>query len=171
MYETILLSNLICRKEFRTEALSYLRKEYFQDPVHRWTFIMIADYVKKYGEAPTKENLLVDLARCSDIEQQYRDTAKYIDEQLKFDDNNNLDWLLATTQEFCGSRAVEHEMYDCIAIIGDKDRKQERPLIPSKLQAALTLSFKQPDDDIVNHFKNYKPPKYLVEDLFEVGKV
>jgi ABC-type phosphonate transport system ATPase subunit len=36
---------------------------------------------------------------------------------------------------------------------------------------SLSGSFKEEDMDIVNRIQNYKPPKYLIDSLFEAGKV
>jgi replicative DNA helicase len=53
----------------------------------------------------------------------------------------DLDWLMARTEQFCQERAIYNAIRESVLIMDGKDKKQPRHAIPSLLQEALAVSF------------------------------
>jgi hypothetical protein len=175
---TTLLSNLINQnhEQFRRQVIPHLKPHYFQqDAAEKWTCILLVDYWHRYNQAPTKESLLIELAARTDIgEQYYQDTREYIITHLDETKRDDLTWLLIRAEKWVQDQAIDQALYEAIAVLHDnkKGLKNSRSLteIPAILQEALSVSFQRRYVINANELlKNYKPPEYLIEDLFKRG--
>lgn len=141
MFENILFSNLIHSEEFCRTVLPFLKQAYFKENIHRWTYILINEYVNKYNKPPNVESLIVDLNSRSDIsEGDFRNTIEYIQKYIK-EDKQDIQWLIDKTEKFCQDKAIENALYQSIEIVGDKTGKKPRTAIPDILQEALSVCF------------------------------
>ena len=105
--EHIIISNLIYNTEYCTKVLPFIKEEYFQDRPIYWTFKILRDYVNKYINSPTRDILLTELGNRHDIgENECRETAAFIKEQLKETPQQDLTWLVDITEKWCQHRAI-----------------------------------------------------------------
>jgi AAA domain len=173
-FEMSIISNLIYNEEYQKKVLPYIKAEYFASAELKWTFKLISAYTTRYNKSPTPRTLLIDLSERSDVnEQQCRDTAQFL-EQLQEPPEMELQWLIDSTEKWCRHRAMFSGLEKSIVIFDDhktgKENADLASIIPM-LQDALGVSFNEESMDVVDHIENYKPPKYLIENLFELGNV
>ena len=171
--EHIIISNLIYNTEYCTKVLPFIKEEYFQDRPIYWTFKILRDYVNKYINSPTRDILLTELGNRHDIgENECRETAAFIKEQLKETPQQDLTWLVDITEKWCQHRAIFNATFASIEILENKNDDKERISIPVLLQDALNVSFQRRTNmNLATMLKNYVAPDYLIEDLFKRGYV
>src|SRR6516164_7600016 len=171
--EHIIISNLIYNTEYCTKVLPFIKEEYFQDRPIYWTFKILRDYVNKYINSPTRDMLLTELGNRHDIgENECRETAAFIKEQLKETPQQDLTWLVDITENWCQHRAIFNVTFASIEILENKNDDKERTSIPVLLQDALNVSFQRRTNMTLNAIlKNYVAPDCLIKDLFKRGYV
>lgn len=142
--ENTILSGLIDNTTFLWKAIPFLKNEYFHSLDQRTTFDLINSYVEKYGHAPKKQALLIDLDKIDGMSEELygrvQNTINSLD--IKVED---VEWLVDTTEEFCKTKALHNAIRSAILILDGKDKDTERGAIPSILSDALGVSF---DTDI-----------------------
>lgn len=139
--EHLILSQLIYNDQYGRKTVPFIKDEYFNGKPEKLIFNLINDYLVKYNEFPTKEALLIDLESKDGLEENvYRNTQELIAD-LKVTENNNLEWLLDTTETFCQEKAIYNAIYDSIKVLEDKTGKLTKGSIPKLLQDALAVSF------------------------------
>jgi hypothetical protein len=140
--ELSIISNLICRDEYRAKVLPHIKAKYFPERPFQVVFNLISDHVQKYDKAPTKEMLFIELNNTHSIgsETDFRTAAEII-EQLKEDINKDLTWLVDHTEKWCRDRAIYNAIYTSIEVLQDKSAMHSRTAIPSLMQEAVAVSF------------------------------
>ena len=65
--EILILKNLINDDEFLRKVIPFLKKDYFQDYVKKIAFEEISSFVENYNHIPSKEVLLIETEKRSDM--------------------------------------------------------------------------------------------------------
>lgn len=139
--ENLILSQLVFNDQYGRKAMPFIKDEYFKNQPHRLVFNIINQYVTQYNEFPTKEAILIELDKNDGVnETTYSETQALISD-LAATDNNNLEWLLDTTEKFCQDKAIYNAIYNSIKVLEDKTGKVSKGIIPKLLQDALAVSF------------------------------
>ena len=94
----------------------------------------------KYNNLPTKETLIIELGNRKDITEEEYKAIKQTINGLSYEENE-LQWLLDTTEKFCKDKAVNNAVLNGIKILDGKDKKRTPEAIPSILSEALAVSF------------------------------
>ncbi len=104
-------------------------------------FEKIAVFSEKYGAAPTKEALVIELDNDTNVKEVSFDQCMQIIDSLKVDGQDRK-WLLDQTEKFCKDKAVYNAIMRSIEIIegNNKDDVSEGE-IPTILTNALSVSF------------------------------
>ena len=138
--ETTILRNLLFNNDYCRKVLPFIKTEYFENLHEKVVFEEICKFIVAYEQLATKEVLLIETEKRSDITE---DTYKTICEYISNLDNSEVDykWLSDTTEKWCRDRAIYLALMESIKIADGQDEKKNRDAIPSILQDALAVSF------------------------------
>jgi len=151
--ETTILRNLLFNNEYCRKVLPFLKTEYFENIHEKVVFEEICKFIVAYDDLATKEVLLIETEKRTDITE---DTYKTICEYIYTLDDSSADkqWLIDTTEKWCRDRAIYLALMESIKIADGQDEKKSRDSIPSILQEALAVGF----DNNIGHdyLKDYE---------------
>ena len=145
MIEKTILENLTQNEEYSRRVLPFLQNEYFTDATEKYLFSKISGFISKYNTLPDKNTLTLEIDEDSINEGLHKTSTEYVKNFGEI--NENIDWLIDTTEKFCQEKAVYNAIMQSIKIIDGKDKKKEKGSIPDILSNALAVSF----DDRVGH--------------------
>ena len=151
--ETTILRNLLFNNDYCRKVLPFIKTEYFENLHEKVVFEEMCKFIVSYEQLATKEVLLIETEKRSDITE---DTYKTICEYVSNLDDSAADskWLNDTTEKWCRDRAIYLALMESIKIADGQDEKKSRDSIPSILQDALAVSF----DNNIGHdyFQDYE---------------
>jgi len=138
--ELTILRNLLHNDEYSRKVLPFINKEYYENYHEKIIFEEISKFIVKYNNLPTKETLIIESEKRTDITE---DTFKQICEYVNLLDNVPSDhqWLLDTTEKWCKDRAIYLALVESISIADGNNEKKAQDAIPSILSDALAVSF------------------------------
>jgi replicative DNA helicase len=140
MIEKTILSHLVYNEAFARKVLPFLKDEYFQNQPDKVVYRLIADYVQKYNNTPTKEVLFLELNNKEGLsETTFKDSKRTIEDLQT--DNTDIQWLLDSTEKFCQDKAIYNAIMASIKILDDKTGQSSTGSIPNLLSDALGVSF------------------------------
>ena len=144
--EITILKNLIHNDEYSRKVIPFINKEYFEEFHQKIIFEEVCTFIVKYNSLPTKETLIIESEKSTDITDDVfgniQDCVGLLD-----DTPNDLQWLLDTTEKWCKDRAIYLALVESIAIADGNNEKKNPDAIPSILSDALAVSF----DNQVGH--------------------
>ena len=151
--ETTIIRNLLFNNDYCRKVLPFINKEYFENFHEKVVFEEISKFMVSYENLATKEVLLIESEKRTDITE---DTYKVVCEYVSSLDNSpaDLEWLYDVTEKWCRDRAIYIALMESIKIADGQDEKKNRDAIPSILQEALSVSF----DNNIGHdyLQNYE---------------
>jgi replicative DNA helicase len=138
--ETTILRNLLFNNDYCRKVLPFIKNEYFENLHEKVVFEEICKFIVAYEQLATKEVLLIETEKRTDITE---DTYKTICDYVSKLDNSDVDykWLVDTTEKWCRDRAIYLALMESIKIADGQDEKKNRDAIPSILSDALAVSF------------------------------
>ena len=144
--ETTILRNLLFNNDYCRKVLPFIKNEYFENLHEKVVFEEICKFIVAYDGLATKEVLLIETEKRTDITE---DTYKTICDYVSNLDNSPADtnWVTDTTEKWCRDRAIYLALMESIKIADGQDDKKNRDAIPTILQEALAISF----DDHIGH--------------------
>jgi replicative DNA helicase len=144
--ETTILRNLLFNNDYCRKVLPFINPEYFDSSHEKILFEEISKFIVSYEDLATKEILLIETEKRTDINQDgYNTICDYI---KNLDDTYvDLAWLIDTTEKWCRDRAIYLALMESIKIADGGDDTKGRDAIPTILQEALSVSF----DEHIGH--------------------
>jgi replicative DNA helicase len=154
--ESTILKNLLFNDDYCRKVLPFIKPEYFENFHEKVVFEEICKFVVSYDNLATKEVLLIETEKRTDISE---DTFKTICEYITKLDNTpaETNWVVDTTEKWCRDRAIYLALMESIKIADGQDEKKSRDAIPSILQQALAVSF---DNHIGHDYLNDYEQRY-----------
>lgn len=148
--ETTILRNLLFNNDYCRKVLPFIKSEYFENLHERVVFEEICKFIISYDELATKEVVLIETEKRTDITE---DTYKTICEYVASLNNSHIDleWASDVTEKWCRDRAIYLALMESIKIADGQDEKKSRDAIPSILQDALSVGF---DNNIGHDYLN-----------------
>jgi replicative DNA helicase len=148
--ETTILRNLLFNNDYCRKVLPFIKNEYFENLHEKVVFEEICKFIVAYDGLATKEVLLIETEKRTDITE---DTYKTICEYVSNLDNTPADtnWVTDTTEKWCRDRAIYLALMESIKIADGQDDKKNRDAIPNILQEALSVGF---DNNIGHDYLN-----------------
>jgi len=144
--EITVLKNLIHNDEYSRKVVPFINKDYFEEFHEKIIFEEVCTFIVKYNSLPTKETLIIESEKRTDITEdvfaKIRDCVGLLN-----DTPNDLQWLLDTTEKWCRDRAIYLALVESISIADGDNSKKNPDAIPSILSDALAVSF----DNQVGH--------------------
>ena len=175
--EEMIFGNIIHSDKYARKVVPFLRAEYFHDKVDRTIYELIKDYVDQYNEFPSKEALLIDLTRKTDLSEEQFKTCKQNISNLKQSEDKEIDWLVDRSEEFCKDKAIYNALMESIKLIDKTENKISVGTIPKILSDALSVSFDTHIghdfiDDADSRFESYhKKQSKISFDLDYMNKI
>ena len=174
--ERTILGNLVHNDSYVRMTFPFLKSEYFMNNDEQVLFNLIGEHIEKYKNSPSKEVLHIMLNEKENLnEEAYKKVFKLIDE-IGATEENNIEWLVNTTEKFCQEKAIYNALMDSIHIV-DGDGKKDKGEIPKILTDALSVSF-DPSighdyfDDSEERFESYHKKESKIEfDLEMLNKI
>jgi hypothetical protein len=156
--ENSILKNLITNEDYTRKVLPFIKDDYFEDNNQKIVFQECRDFITKYDSRISYEALTIEVQNRTDLtETDYTEISKLIDRLRCDDEDQQMNWLLDTTEKWCRDRAIYLALMDSIYIADGKDSKRDRGAIPSILQEALAVSF---DNHIGHDYLNDYEARY-----------
>jgi replicative DNA helicase len=140
--EHSILKNLISNEDYTRKVLPFLKEEYFEDETQKVIFQECREFISKYDSRISYEALSVGVQNRTDLtERDYTEISQLVDRLRSDEEDQQLQWLLDVTENWCRDRAIYLALMDSIYIADGKDSKRDRGAIPSILTDALSVSF------------------------------
>ena len=154
--ETTILRNLLFNNDYCRKVLPFIKNEYFENLHEKVVFEEICKFIVAYDSLATKEVLLIETEKRTDITE---DTYKTICDYVSNLDNSPVDnnWITDTTEKWCRDRAIYLALMESIKIADGQDEKKSRDAIPTILQEALSVGF---DNNIGHDYLNDSEERY-----------
>ena len=174
--ERTILGNLVHNDSYVRMTFPFLKSEYFMNTDEQVLFNLIGEHIEKYKNSPSREVLHIMLNEKENLnEEAYKKVFKLIDE-IGATEDDNIEWLVNTTEKFCQEKAIYNALMDSIHIV-DGDGKKDKGEIPKILTDALSVSF-DPSighdyfDDSEERFESYHKKESKIEfDLEMLNKI
>ena len=174
--ERTILGNLVHNDSYVRMTFPFLKSEYFMNTDEQVLFNLIGEHIEKYKNSPSREVLHIMLNEKENLnEEAYKKVFKLIDE-IGATEDDNIEWLVNTTEKFCQEKAIYNALMDSIHIV-DGDGKKDKGEIPKILTDALSVSF-DPSighdyfDDSEERFESYHKKESKIEfDLEMFNKI
>ena len=140
--ETLVLSNLIRNESFMRKALPFLKSEYLSESHEQKVFEEVKKFILKYNSLPPTAALEISLKESTKLSEGELNKSLELLKEISSDKSEQqLGWLLDTTEKFCQEKAVYNAIMDSIQILDGKDPNRGKGSIPSLLSDALGVSF------------------------------
>ena len=138
--ENLILKNLLLDEVFVRKSLPFIRAEYFNDPLERNLFEVIAKYFTQYNAIPTKEALEIEVGQLDTISDEQHKNILHIIREID-EEKSEPDWIVDVTEKWCQDRALYIALMSSIKIAEGNDEQRAAGSIPSILSDALAVSF------------------------------
>lgn len=156
--EQLILKALLKNDDYRKTVFPHLKQDYFHSEDEKVLFSLIRDFTLKYNKPPTIDTLFVELDNKAGLTD---DVVKSINTKLKdiskTTEENDLEWLKNTTEEFCRDKAIENALMESIAIVQGGKSKISKGAIPGLLSDAIGISF---DTNVGHDFFSQSDKRY-----------
>ena len=171
MLEQQILVHLTYNEDYARKVLLYLKDVFFEDLAHRRVFKTIREHINTFNKQPTPETLKTDILTFKGISEDECKYAVQLVESFESPMEQNPDWLMARTEQFCQERAIYDALRQSILIIDGKDKNKPLHTIPTMLQDALSVSFqdRRHSMNLNSLLQNHTAPEYLIDGLFKRG--
>ena len=138
--ELLILTNLLCNEQYVRKATPFLKSEYFTEFNYRVIFDELHAYINKYNSLADKNILYIELEKRTDLTDDGFQQVKGIIESIICEEQE-LPWLLDTTEKWCQERAIYLALMESIKIADGQDKDKDKGAIPHVLTEALGVSF------------------------------
>ena len=138
--ELLILTNLLCNEQYVRKVTPFLKSEYFTEFNYRIIFDELHAYINKYNSLADKNILYIELEKRTDLTDDGFQQVKGIIDSIICEEQE-LPWLLDTTEKWCQERAIYLALMESIKIADGQDDKKDKGSIPHVLTEALGVSF------------------------------
>lgn len=139
MEKTILL-NLIHNEPYCRKVFPYVKREYFSNTSEQIVLDLLSKHFVRYNELPSRHVLQTELDDLENITEVDHEIVTDFLENSEFEEEN-FDWLVDKTEEFCQDRAILNGIRKSIKIVDGQDSTRLKGQIPEILKEALSVSF------------------------------
>jgi len=122
------------------KVAAFLEPDYFEG-VYKGLFKELTLFIAKYNKLPTMEAFKIEVDQGDRLNDEVYRHAMEILPNIFETKQENLDWLIDTTEKWCQDRAVYNAVMESITIIDGKHKVLSKNAIPDVLSKALGVSF------------------------------
>jgi replicative DNA helicase len=139
----LILTNLIQNESYLRKVFPYLKESYFDNPSDAVVFKIIKGYIEKYNRRPSQDVLNIELETFKPLSQEGYNSCKQLINNLASPSQQELDWLINTTEKWAKERAIFNGLTESLDIFKDKTGKKPHGAIIKILEDAISVSFDQ----------------------------
>lgn len=144
--EQAILSNLIHNEEYCRKVVPHLKTEYFSDRKEAAIASLLLGFFEKYNKPASQDILAIEVGNMTGLtDKEVPEYEQYVKELSHSEQNQ--EWLLTETENFCKDKAVYNAILASIKIAEGRDKTHTKDAIPSILSEALSVCF----DNHVGH--------------------
>lgn len=138
--EDIIFEGLVSNESFCRKVLHHLKPEYYSDDVDKFLLHEIQKFYSTHNKPPTKKILTLAV---DDSEKFKQEEYKHAIDKIESigEPEENEDWLVSRTEQFCKDKAIYNSIVESIQIIDGKSKTFGKDAIPGLLSDALSISF------------------------------
>jgi len=137
--EKTILRNLLTNDTFMRKASPFVSADYFEG-VYRELFKLMEKYIRKYNKLPSHEGFKIELDEVKINDEMYTHAMDILPDIFNSKEED-LEWLLDTTERWCQDRAVYLAVMESIQILDGKHQELSKNAIPDVLTKALAVCF------------------------------
>ena len=138
-FSKLVLINLFHNKEYTKKVTPYIKKEFFNDYVEGYIFSLFKSYLSKHRSFPSEVSFKIELNDTKKLnESNFKLAVELVDEIFKSECNEDFEWLVTKTEEWCKERAVYNALLKSIEL---HEERKNLDGIPEILREALRVSF------------------------------
>ena len=163
-FEKIIVKNLFNNDKYAKEVSPFLSDKYAEDPVVGKIYGLFNKHITKYHSFPSMDEFV--LTSIHDKEYSDKDSddfMSYLDDVKKVEhDPFNHKSLVDLTEEHFKLTHMTSVVYKGVELLANKDKKNEKNMLPEMFRDALKLSFKNTvgieyltEESIDNQFDYY----------------
>ena len=138
--EQTVLRNLLTNEEYMRKVLPFISPDYF-DGVYRGLFKEVSRFVARYNKLPTLEAFKIEIDDNNALGEEHHRLALDILPEIFTPKEENIEWLVDSTEKWCQDRAVYNAVMESISIIDGKHATLQKQAIPDVLSKALGVTF------------------------------
>lgn len=138
--EQTVLRNLLTNEEYMRKVLPFISPDYF-DGVYRGLFKEVSRFVARYNKLPTLEAFKIEIDDNNALGEENHRLALDILPEIFTPKEENIEWLVDSTEKWCQDRAVYNAVMESISIIDGKHATLQKQAIPDVLSKALGVTF------------------------------
>ncbi len=143
--EHVIFEAILGDEEYTRKALHHIESSYFDSHLEQLLIKEIKRFYSEHNRPPTKKILQLFVEDAPLKTDEYT-KAKELLENLG-EPEQNREWLIQRTEQFCKDKAIYNAIKESIGIIDGSNTKFNKEAIPTILQEALGVSF----DKTVGH--------------------
>ena len=146
--ERLILSALLQSEEYARKVVHHLSPDYFRDEGEASVLRQFKSYFEKYDRVPPQNDITVALKRNEDISEGTTERAiEVLADVYDIVPSDNLEYLVDTTGEFVGDRAIFNAIQEVIEVYKDGQTVSNGKSITEILTDAMSVSM----NDSVGH--------------------
>lgn len=139
MISEIILSSLFKDKTFAKKVLPHIKEEYFESLDKKKIFSQIKKYIVSYKNLPSVDSLKYEITKDETLsEDLFNSINDTIDKLSQYKSENDVDWIVDKTEEWCKDRALHNAILESVQII---EEKKPTGSIPELVRKALQVEF------------------------------
>jgi replicative DNA helicase len=139
--EKVILNSISCNEGVSRKIIPFLKDEYFHETEYKVIFKSINEYIQKYNSLPSKEAISISVDKLPQSDEESKNCQILIDEIFSISPDNNDEWTINESENFCKEKAVYNAILESIHIIDGKSQTKSENAIPSILSDALAVGF------------------------------
>lgn len=140
--ERVILRNLLKNDSYVRKVLPFIKEDYFSGSDKK-LYQTIHKFILKYNIPPTCDTLIVDLDNDKSVtENEFADVQETLKSFQEEKTETPIDWLIASTEQFCQDRALYNAIAEALEIIKENPKVgASKGSIPKLLSDALGVTF------------------------------
>jgi len=137
--DQIILSELFKNNIYIRKVLPFLKDEYFDSSTDKILFKAIKAFVYKYRKKPTFTAIASMVEKKRDLDEDlFANIGERLNELHEYNEDNDLEWLIDSTEEFCQAKAFENAVIKCANIMENGGNRYSAKEI---VQESLKVNF------------------------------
>lgn len=161
--ELIILSSLFLNKQYLKRVIPYLSSDFFDSPEDKTIFNAIKGFVYRYKKKPTFSAIATIIEKKKNInESVYTNIIDRLEEINGFKEENDLKWLIDSTEEYCQQKGFENAIIESAEILENGENKYKAKEL---IDEALKINFNREigieffnKKDILKRYEYYNTP-------------
>lgn len=140
--ESLIIYNLMHNETYTRRVLPFIHPEYFKDRTEKLVFIHIKEFINKYNALPSNEAIVITVNKNKNIKDtDYKNITDYLSNLDGIKNEQNDQWLIDNTEEWCKDMAIQNAILSSIKILDNPNAKLERGTITKLVSDALAVGF------------------------------